>query len=139
MQNFRLQILAMDRDFFDGQCESLIVPLPTGQMGIQAYHNNMIAAIVPGELKYRVPGEEFKTVAVSSGIMKIEDNDVMVMVGTAERPEEIDANRAQRARDEAMEAMLQKKSIQEYQTAQANLARALNRLKVKLNSTSINI
>ena len=63
----------------------------------------------------------------------------MVMVGTAERPEEIDANRAQRARDEAMEAMLQKKSIQEYQTAQANLARALNRLKVKRNSTSINI
>ena len=71
--------------------------------------------------------------------MKIEDNDVMVMVGTAERPEEIDANRAQRAKDEAMEAMLQKKSIQEYQTAQANLARALNRLKVKRNSTSINI
>ena len=61
----------------------------------------------------------------------MEDNDVLVLVDTAERPEEIDANRARRAADQAREALLQKKSIQEYRTAQTNLARALNRLKVR--------
>ena len=50
---------------------------------------------------------------------------------SAERPEEIDAIRAQRAADEAREAILQKRSAQEYRMAQANLARALNRLRVK--------
>ena len=44
---------------------------------------------------------------------------------------EIDAARAQREADEAREALLQKKSRQEHQIAQATLARALNRLRVK--------
>ena len=44
---------------------------------------------------------------------------------------EIDAVRAQREADQAREIILQKKSRQEYQIAQGNLARALNRLRVK--------
>ena len=50
---------------------------------------------------------------------------------TAERPEEIDTNRARRDADAAKEALLQKKSIQEYRAAQATLARAVSRLRVK--------
>ena len=42
-----------------------------------------------------------------------------------------DANRAKRAADVAKEELLQKKSLQEYKSAQANLARALSRLRVK--------
>ncbi len=56
---------------------------------------------------------------------------MLVLVDSAERPEEIDANRAQRAAAEAKEAMLQKKTVQEYKMAQAHLARAINRLRVK--------
>ena len=63
--------------------------------------------------------------------MKVEKNDVVILVDSVERPEEIDAARAQREADEAREAMLQKKSRQEYQLAQATLARAMNRLRVK--------
>lgn len=63
--------------------------------------------------------------------MKIEDGDVLLLVDTAERPEDIDANRAKRAADAAKEELLQKKSLQEYKSAQANLARALSRLRVK--------
>ena len=64
-------------------------------------------------------------------MVKVERNDVLVLVDSVERPEEIDAARARREADEAREAMLQRKSRQEYQLAQATLARALNRLKVK--------
>ena len=60
----------------------------------------------------------------------IQERAVAWAVARAE-PEEIDAIRAQRAADEAREAILQKRSAQEYRMAQANLARALNRLRVK--------
>ena len=53
----------------------------------------------------------------------------------AERPEEIDANRARRAADQAKEALLQKRSIQEYRVAQYNLARAMSRLRVHSDFT----
>ncbi len=94
----------------------------------------MIAAIQPGALRYQLPGQPARIAAVSQGMLKVESNEVLVLVDSAERPEEIDAARAKREADQAREAMLQKKSRQEYQLAQGNLARALNRLRVKSHS-----
>ena len=131
MNSFRLHIFAADRVFFEGDCVSLIVPTNQGQYGVQAHHSNMIAALVPGMLTYRLPEGESRNAAVSAGMIKIEANDVLVLVDAAERPEDIDAIRARRKADEAREILLQKRSQQEYRTAEATLARALNRLRVK--------
>ena len=131
MNRFRLHIFAADRVFFEGDCVSLIVPTVHGQYGVQAHHSNMIAALVPGMLTYRREPGESCVAAVSAGLIKVEDNDVLVLVDAAERPEDIDAIRARRAADAAREELLQKRSLQEYRAAQAMLARAINRLRVK--------
>lgn len=134
MNAFHLRILAADDMFFEGECDNMIVPCPDGSFGVQANHANMISAVTPGELHYRpVEGPDAgteKIAAVSAGLIKVENNDVLVLVDTAERPEDIDANRARRAADEAKEALLQKRSIQEYRIAQYSLARAVSRLRV---------
>lgn len=131
MSRFQVFILAADNVLYEGPCESLVVPTSQGQYGILANHSNMISAVIPGKLTYRIPDGEEQFAAVSAGLVKVENNEVLVLVDTAERPEDIDVNRAKRAADEAKEAMLQKRSIQEYRSAQANLAREVNRLEVK--------
>ena len=131
MESFQVYILAADEAFYEGPCEALSGPCSTGMMGILAHHSNMIAAVVPGTLRYRCPGESEKLAAVSAGLVKVENGIVLILVDSAERPEEIDANRARRAADEAKEALLQKQSIQEYRMAQSSLARAISRLQVK--------
>ena len=122
METFLVHILAADKTLYEGPCESLTIPTSDGEQGILAHHSSMIAAVRPGTLRYRVPGQDVQLAAVSPGMVKVESNEVLVLVDSAERPEEI---------DEAREAILQKKSRQEYQLAQATLARALNRLRVK--------
>ncbi len=131
MENLPVHILAADEPFYEGPCQSISVPTTTGMYGVLAHHTNVILAIVPGTLRYRCEGEDEKLAAVSAGLMKVENGEVLILVDSAERPEEIDANRAQRAADRAKEELLQKKSIQEYRMAQSNLARALSRLQVK--------
>ena len=131
MENFPVHILAADEPFYEGPCQSISVPTTTGMYGVLAHHTNVILAIVPGTLRYRCEREDEKLAAVSAGLMKVENGEVLILVDSAERPEEIDANRAQRAADRAKEELLQKKSIQEYRMAQSNLARALSRLQVK--------
>ena len=131
MEVFQVHILAADHTFYEGPCLSLTVPVSDGEQGILAHHSPMIAAVSPGTLRYQIPGEEPRLAAISPGIVKVEKDDVLVLVDSAERPEDIDAVRAQREADEAREALLQKKSRQEHQLAQATLARALNRLRVK--------
>lgn len=131
MSTFQVAILAADCAFYEGPCESLVVPTIEGQYGILANHSNMITAVVPGMLQYKAENGTAQIAAVSAGLVKIENNEVLVLVDSIERPEEIDENRAKRAAAEAKEAILQKKSMQEYRMAQANLARAINRLRVK--------
>ena len=41
---FHLRILASDRAFYDGDCESLTVPTLDGELGILAHHSNLVAA-----------------------------------------------------------------------------------------------
>lgn len=134
MDAFQVHILAADRNFYEGPCESLTIPTSDGELGIWAHRSSMLAAVVPGLLRFRVPGQDEHLAAVSTGMVKAEANEVLVLVDSAERPEEIDEHRARREADQAREALLQKKSRQEYQLASATLARALNRLRVKSRS-----
>ena len=134
MNTFRFLILAADRPFFEGECRSAVVPTLWGQQGIMAGHSNYISAIVPGWVKFEYEdGKREKTLqcAVSEGLLKIENGDVLVLVESAEYPEQIDENRARRAAEEAKEELLQKHSVREYYEVQSQLARALNRLKAQ--------
>ena len=134
MNSFNVHILAASHTFYEGACTSLVVPTPHGQYGILAGHCNTISAVVPGKMEYRVPGQGKQIAAVSSGLVKVENNEVLVLVDSAERPEDIDVLKAKKAADAAKEALLQKQSIREYRAAQMTLARAVARLRVKNSS-----
>ena len=131
MNTFHLQILEADRPFYEGACESLIFPGSNGYVGIQANHCNSFSAIHTGELSFKDEKGEWKKAAVSDGMIKVEDNEVLILVDSAEWPEEIDIMRARRELANAQEAILQKKSMRDFQSAQARMARAMNRLKIK--------
>lgn len=131
MNSFDISILAADKSFFNGKCESIIIPTSDGLYGIWANHQNLISDIIPGMLEMRKQNGETVIAAVSEGIVKVEDGNALVLVDTIELPEEIDINRAKRNADRAKEELLQKRSIRDYYQAQARMARALNRMKVK--------
>lgn len=133
MRTFELTVLAAEKPFYEGECVSLILPTVDGDYGILASHSNMIAAVIPGTLRFTLPGGEEMVAAVSEGLVKVESGQVLILVDTAERPEEIDEIWANRAQEEAKEAMLQKRSILEYSAAQGKMARAVSRLRVKRN------
>lgn len=131
MEPFKVRILSADHPVYEGPCLSLVVPIGDGLYGILAHHSNMIAAVIPGEMTIRVPDREPATIAVSDGLVKVEDNEVLLLVESAERPEDIDLHRSELRAAQAREALIQKASIQSHRMAEATLARAMNRLRVR--------
>ena len=129
MNAFRIQIIAAERRFYEGDCLSLTLPILDGELGVMAGHSGAVAAVVPGILRMLLPDGTEMTAAVSHGLARVENGDAYVLVGSAERPEEIDAARARRAAEQAQEELLKTKSWQEYLQTRANLARAQTRLK----------
>ena len=64
------------------------------------------------------------------GFVQIVNNRVVLIVDSAEKPEDIDRVRAKEAKIRAEERLRQKESLKEYKQSEASLARALTRLKV---------
>lgn len=52
---FRLRILAADKVFYEGNCTSLTIPTPGGELGILANHSNMIGRCSPWRPARSVP------------------------------------------------------------------------------------
>ena len=120
-RQFHLEIVTPDRQFFVGEAQELTVPAIDGSLGV-------LAALEPGLLRYRAGGEWHEAV-VSQGLAEIMPDRVIVLVFSAERPEEIDWARAEAAKERAEERLRQKLSMRDYYNSKAALARALARLK----------
>ena len=130
MEAYKLQIMASDHMVFDGEAVSITLPTTEGSVGMLAHHANIIMAVVPGLLEYQAVGEnEKQQVVVSYGLLKVENGEVMVLVDTAEKPEEIDEARAKRAAEQAKEELKRTNSNRETALASAELSRAMSRIK----------
>lgn len=134
MNLFSLRVLAPDHPYYEGECQSLVVSTTEGDYGVLANHSNTILAVVPGTLRLTLPDGTKMIAATSSGLMKVENNQVLILVNTIENPDEIDEARARRAAEAAQEALLHQQSKRDYVQAKAKMARAMNRLKVKNNA-----
>ncbi|MCR4591293.1 MAG: ATP synthase F1 subunit epsilon [Lachnospiraceae bacterium] len=125
-----LSIISPDGIFFEGRILSVILPTPDGALEFLPFHEAMMTAIKAGELRYRTEDGQWHVVAVSTGVGQTANNRCQIFVNAAERPEDIDRNRAKAALERATESLRQKKSIEEYELSKASMARALNRLRV---------
>lgn len=131
MSTFNLRIYAAENIFFEGECEHIMLPTDDGLYGILSNHRNTIAEVVPGVLSFRPKGQEEKKAVVTRGMVKIEDNDVLVLVYRCEDPEMIDINTLKRVEAEAQRQLREKRSREEFHNAEANLSRAFSNLNRK--------
>ena len=127
MNKFILNITASSGEFYQGYCESLALPTGDGVYGVQAGHSPVLVALHMGMLHFVVDGES-RDILVGDGIAEVTPAYVMVLVDSAERPEDIDKNRAEAARIRAEERLQHKQSMHEYYQSKIALSRAMQRL-----------
>ena len=129
MNTFLLKVIASNRVFFEGDASQLVIPGIDGEYGILANHENTVIATREGIVRISpADGDEMMALA-GIGFCEIDNNCVTFLADTVERPEEIDALRAQAEWERTQEQLRQRRSQFEYQMSQAALARALERLK----------
>ena len=127
MNSFILNITASSGEFYQGSCESMVLPVKDGVYGVQAGHSPVLVAIHMGMLKFTVDGET-REILVGDGIAEVTPTFVLLLVDSAERPEDIDKNRAEAARIRAEERWQHKQSMHEYYQTKIALDRAMQRL-----------
>ena len=90
----------------------------------------MVLSVAEGEISFQKENSDEWIRAISGkGFAEIINNSVILLLETAEKPDEIDVARAKRAKERAEEQLRQKQSLREYYHTRASLARALGRIK----------
>ncbi|MDD2956428.1 MAG: ATP synthase F1 subunit epsilon [Oscillospiraceae bacterium] len=129
MNPFPLQIVTPDGVYFDGEAEKVVVRTTEGEVGILRNHADYVAALDIGEARVTV-GEEVRRAACNSGMVSVSKGLVRIVAVTFEWADEIDLERAERAKENAEKALQEKNSNVEQRTAELKLKRALTRIKV---------
>lgn len=125
-----LQIITPERVVFEeGGVDSVTLPGAEGQLTLLPRHAPLMTALAPGELILRKAGEEVE-IALSGGFLEVRDDRVTVLADTAERSDEIDAERAEEARRRALAELSTREGDIDVARAMAALQRAQARVRV---------
>lgn len=131
MSTFRLQIVTPDGLTFEGQAQKLFCRTIDGDVGILPSHCDYLTALGMGEARVTMEDGSVRKAACIGGMLSVFKGDVRLVATTFEWAEDIDAERAERARKKAEERLAQKNlDIREQQLASAKLHRALVRSNV---------
>ncbi|HZB96427.1 MAG TPA: F0F1 ATP synthase subunit epsilon [Herpetosiphonaceae bacterium] len=124
-----LEIVTAERTVLSDNVDQINAPGAAGRMGVLPRHEPLMTMLVPGELTIIKNGES-TPFAVSGGFMEVLPDRVTILADTAERADEIDEARADAARKRAEELLQERRSEQETIMAEAQLRRAMVRLRV---------
>jgi F-type H+-transporting ATPase subunit epsilon len=127
----RLELVTPERLVLPEDVDEVIVPGYEGEFGVLPEHTQYLSIVNIGVLRYR-KGTEVHKVALGGGFAEVTPERVVVLADTAERAEEIDLDRARRARERAEEAIKKSLSIDDetYEKASGALNRAITRISV---------
>ena len=124
-----LEIVTAERVVLSDEVDQINAPTKDGRVGILPRHAPLLTILDVGELDIIKAGER-TPFAISGGFMEVLPNRVTILADTAERADEIDEARAEAARRRAEEQIAQRQSDHDIALAEAELRRALIRLKV---------
>lgn len=125
-----LEVITPERRVYEDEVDMVVAPASEGYVGILPHHAPFFTTLGPGEFRVKKAGVE-ETLAVFGGFMDVRGDRVVVLTDAAEHAEEIDAQRAQEAREQAQRVLAAGAlSAADEQRARAALQQALVRLRV---------
>ena len=133
MRTFHLEIVSPDGLEYEGEVESLLVHTTEGDVEILCGHMDYIGAVAVGRARVREADGTSRLASCSGGFLSVTKECVRLVAVTFEFAEDIDAKRAQAAKERAERTIANAKDRREKQLAEAKLARALNRIHIAKN------
>ncbi|MEE9125122.1 MAG: F0F1 ATP synthase subunit epsilon [candidate division NC10 bacterium] len=125
-----LEIVTPTRMVVRDEVEEVVAPGSEGYFGVLGGHLPFMSTLKIGELAYRKNGR-WRYLAVSWGYVEVRPDTVIVLADVAERAEDIDVARAERARGRAVE-LLGRREDETVDVARSEgaLTKALTRIEV---------
>lgn len=129
-ERLTLEIATPTRLLLAESVDEVVAPGIEGYFGVLPGHAPFLTTLGVGEITYRA-GRDQHHLALSGGFAEVRNDKVIILADTAERPDEVDRARAERARQRAEQRLGGRTSEEiDYTRAMCALTRAVARLQV---------
>jgi F-type H+-transporting ATPase subunit epsilon len=125
--SFQLEIVTPEKMVVKDHAEEMQIPGKNGYLGILPGHAPLISELSVGQISYR-NGSETHYLCVAWGFAEVLPDKVTILAETAERGEDVDCERAQKAKERAEKRLSSADPEVDVSRAQDALARANSRL-----------
>ena len=129
-ENLHLEIVTPFGKTFSEEVLSCVIPGVKGQFQILTNHAPVISNITIGAIKIQSKGSSNIFVATSGGFCEVRNNEIKIIVESAERSEDIDVGRALKSKERAEERLKAKSEKSDDMRTKLALSRAINRIHV---------
>jgi F-type H+-transporting ATPase subunit epsilon len=131
MKTIEVSVVTPNGPVYESDVEMVITKAQSGELGILPGHIPMVAPLAIGVVRMKKNGKEQDLIAVSGGFLEVRPDKVTILAQAAEKAEDIDVERALRARERAEQRMKEQKVEDiDFRRAELALQRAINRLTV---------
>ena len=127
MTRLYLKVVTPDKLFFEGEIDMLVARTIEGDVGILLNHAPLVTILDIGRLVIK-NGDERKVAACAGGYIDVRNNNITVVSDACEWEDEIDINRAERAKERASKK-LEDKDTDTFK-AELALKKAINRINI---------
>jgi F-type H+-transporting ATPase subunit epsilon len=129
---FQLEIVTPEKKVVETAAEEVQIPGKNGYLGVLPGHAPLITELSVGEITYRENSTE-QRLAVAWGFAEVLPDKVTILAETAERPAEINVDRARKAKERAEQRLANGDTSVDVDRALDALHRAETRLDVAAN------
>lgn len=130
MTKFKLRIITPHGIYQEVEIDQINLRTTAGQIGILAHHIPLASGVEISQMNYIIDGKK-TYFAVAGGFVHVNENETTLIANAIESQEEIDLNRAEKAKQRAEERLKNKNSDTDVLRAEIALRRALTRIHVK--------
>jgi F-type H+-transporting ATPase subunit epsilon len=130
-----LEIVTPDRAIVHEKVDEVEIPGADGYFGVLPGHTPMLALLAVGQLWYRKAAEKTH-LSIGTGVVEVMPDRVIIIARTAERPEEIDLERAKAALQRAEQRLAAHTRDLDLERAHLALLKAMTRINVATRSRS---
>jgi F-type H+-transporting ATPase subunit epsilon len=126
---FQLEIVTPEKMVVRDVAEEMQIPGKDGYLGILPGHAPLITELAVGEITYSHAGQTHH-LSVAWGFAEVLPDKVTILAETAERADEIDVARAEKAKQRAETDLAKCNTEEDFNRVSANLQRAETRVEV---------
>ena len=113
----------------EGTVSGVHVKTVDGETTILPNHMPIVAMLTTSKCSL-MEGNEYKDYAIAGGLMQFKDNEMRILTDAIEGREEIDIERARRAKKRAEDRLKKRDERTNIKRAEVALSKAINRIKV---------